>query len=160
MFVVSYCQIYYFHPSLNLDEIVILRRFPKSVEEIYDLSHFRQEYVAFFNRTTFYQLKDAASAVIAREKSTFLAELFSVELKFTIDTLNAWFSNTIKSKFLDVNYIRKQIFIKENPIVHSICSICGFLLDVHASGEHKRRYDFIVEYEYLFLRNICRDTDL
>ena len=57
----------------------------------YDLSHFRQEHVAFCDRPTFYQLKDAAFAVLAREKSTFLAELFSVELKFTIDTLNAWF---------------------------------------------------------------------
>ena len=61
MFVVSYCQIYSFHPSLNL-------------EEIYDLSHFRQEHVAFLNRTRFCQLKDAASAVLAREKSTSLAE--------------------------------------------------------------------------------------
>ena len=34
--------------------------------------------------TTFYQLKDAASAVLACEKSKSLDELFSVELKFTI----------------------------------------------------------------------------
>ena len=110
----------------------------------------------------FYHLKDAASAVLAREKSTSLTELFSVELKFTIDTLNDWFSNTIKSKFLNVNYIKKQIFIKENPIVPSktIFSICGFLLDVHARGEHKQWYDFIVECEHLFLRNIYSDADL
>ena len=100
--------------------------------------------------------------MLASEKSTSLAELFSVELKFTIDTLNAWFSNTIKLKFLDVNDIKKQVLIKENPIVASktICSICGFLLDVRACGEHKRWYDFVVECEYLFLRNIYSDTDL
>ena len=40
------------------------------------------------------------------------------------------------------------------------CSICGFLLDVEAEGKHKRWYDFIVECEYLFLRNIYSDTDL
>ena len=55
--------------------------------------------------------------MLAREKSTSLAELFSVELKFTVDTLNDWFSNTIKPKFLEPNYIKKQIFTKENPIV-------------------------------------------
>ena len=34
------------------------------------------------------------------------------------------------------------------------------LLDVNASGKHKRWYGFIVECEYLFLRNIYSDTDL
>ena len=48
MFVVSYCQIYSFHPSLNLEKIVIFRSFQQSAEEIYDLSHFRQKHVAFF----------------------------------------------------------------------------------------------------------------
>ena len=90
MFVVSYFQIYYFHSSLNLDEIVVFRNV-QYAEDIYDLSHLRQELVAFFNRTTFYQLKDAASSLLAREKSTSLADLFSIELKFTIDTLNSWF---------------------------------------------------------------------
>ena len=59
--------------------------------EIYALSQFKQEHIPFFNKATFYQLKDAASAVLAREKSTSLTELFSVELKFTFDSLNDWF---------------------------------------------------------------------
>ena len=101
--------------------------------------------------TTFCQLKDAASAVLACETSTSLAEL-----------LTDWLSNTIKPKFLDVNDIKKQIYIKENPIVPSktACSICGFLLVVEANGEHKRWYDFIVECEYLFLRNIYNEANL
>ena len=48
MFVVSYCQIYSFHPSLNLNKTVIFRSFQQTVEEIYDLSHFKQEHVSFF----------------------------------------------------------------------------------------------------------------
>ena len=67
----------------------MFRSFQQSAEEIYDLSHFKLEPVAFFNRTIFYRVKDAASAVLALGKSTSLAELFSVELKFTIDTLNS-----------------------------------------------------------------------
>ena len=79
MFVVSYCQIHTFHPALGLGKIVIFRSFQESPEEIYDLSHFKLEHVTFF------QLKDATSAVLVGEKSTSLAELFSVELRFTID---------------------------------------------------------------------------
>ena len=101
--------------------------------------------------------------MLGLEKSTSLAELFSVELKFTIDTLNDWFSDVIKPKFFELNDIKKQIFIKENPIVPSktTCSICGFLLDVEAdSEEHKNWYNFIIECEHLFLRNIYSSTDL
>ena len=102
----SYCQIYSFHPSLNLEKLVIYRSFQQSAKEMYDLNYFRQEHVEFFDRE-FFQLKDAASAVLAHEKSTSLAELFSIELKFTIDTLNAWFPNTIKSKLFYLNDIKK-----------------------------------------------------
>ena len=57
---------------------VIFRSFQQNAEEIHGLSHFKQEQslhaiVAFFNRTTFYQLKGAASTVLPREKSTLLA---------------------------------------------------------------------------------------
>ena len=82
MFVVSYCQIYSFHPSLNLDKVVIYWSFQQTADEIYDLNHSKREHIPFFNKTTFYQLKDTASAVLAHEKSTSLAELFSMELKF------------------------------------------------------------------------------
>ena len=99
---------------------------------------------------------------MAREKSTSLTELFSGELKFAIDTLNNWFSNTIKTKFLDLDDIKKQRFIKENPIVPSktTCCICGFSLGTEACQEHQQWYNFIVEVEYLFLRNIYSEKDL
>ena len=77
MFLVSYYQIYSFHPSLNLDKIVIFRSFQQSPEEIYNLSYFRNEHIPYFDKITFRQLKDAATAVLAHEKSTLLSELFS-----------------------------------------------------------------------------------
>ena len=159
MFVVSYYQIY---SCLNLDKIVIFRSFQQSPEEIYDLNHFRHEHIPYFDKITFSQLKDAATTVLASEKSTLLSELFSVELKFTIDTLNDWFSNTIKPKFLELNDIKKQMFIKENPPVSSktTCCVCGFLLDTQACREHKRWYDFIVQREHLFIRNIYTEDEL
>ena len=36
-------------------------------------------------------MKDAATNVLVHQKSTLLSELFSVELKFTIDNLVKWF---------------------------------------------------------------------
>ena len=110
MYVISYCQIYSFHSSLNLDKIVIFRSFQQTSEGIYDLSHFKREHVPYFDKTTMSQLKDAADAVLAREKPTSLAELFSVELKFTVDTLNDWFSSILKAKFLEINTIKKQSY--------------------------------------------------
>lgn len=139
---ISYYQIYTFHPSLNLGNIVIFRSFEQNAEETYDLSHFRQEHVPFFDRLTFRQLKDATSAILAREKATSLVGRFSVGLKFTINTLNNWFSSTVQPKFLELNKSKKQVFIMENTLIHSQapCSICGFLLDVEAKGESKRFY--------------------
>lgn len=46
--------------------------------------------------------------MLAREKSTSLAELFLVELKFAVDTLNDWFSHTIKPKFFELNDIKNK----------------------------------------------------
>ena len=67
MYVVSYCQIYAFHPASNLDKIVIYRSFQQTPEEIYDLSHFEFEHAPFFDNITLKQLKDAASNVLSRQ---------------------------------------------------------------------------------------------
>ena len=71
MYVVSYCQIYSFHPSLNLEKIVIYRNFQQTPQQTYDLSHFKPEHAPFFNNVGLKQLKDAASAVLPREKPLF-----------------------------------------------------------------------------------------
>ena len=88
MFVMNYCQIYAFHPSLNLDKVIIFRSFQQKADEIYSLDHFREEHIPLFDRVTFNQLKDAVTSVLALEKFTSLHELLSVEPKFTIDTSN------------------------------------------------------------------------
>ena len=48
IYVVSYCQIYSFHLSLNLDKIVIYQSFQETPQQIYDLSHFKPEHKPFF----------------------------------------------------------------------------------------------------------------
>ena len=76
MYVAPYCQIYAFHPSLNLEKIVIFRSFQQSADEIYDLSHFQQKHVTFYDRTTFFHLKDAATAAWRVKKQPLLQNNF------------------------------------------------------------------------------------
>ena len=47
MFVISYCQIYAFHPDLKLNKIVIFRSFQQNAEEIYSLDHFLKNMLDF-----------------------------------------------------------------------------------------------------------------
>ena len=98
IFIVSYYMIFSFNKALNFDKTVIFRSFQQSVNELYGISHFKQEHVPFFDQVILRQLKDAVSAVSFREKCTSLAEMFSVELKFTVDTLKVWFNKIIKPK--------------------------------------------------------------
>ena len=122
--------------SPNLEKILIFRSFQQIDDEIYDLSHFKQEHVTFFDRAIFFQLKDTAKSVLVREKATSFAELFSVELKFTIDTLNNWFSSRIKPKFLEVSNVKKKILLKKTKLLpESTCCICGFLLNINVPDE-------------------------
>ena len=119
---------------------------------MYDLRHFKKEHEPYFDQTTFHHIEDAADAVLARHQSTSLAELFSVELKFFVDTLNACFNSLIKPKFLELDILKTQYYRKDNLIDRkkTICSICGFLLDVDQGGW----IDFIAKSKYLFLRNM------
>ena len=153
----SCCQIYSFHPSLGLDKVVAFRSFQQTPEEIYNVSHFKTEHAAFFDKTTFYQLKDTTSAALAREKLTFLAELFSFELKFIIDTLKASFTKIIKPKFFEIDCTKKQDFRKENPVGSStLCYLCDFPL---VADSEKGWFDFVAGCEYLFLKNIYTYND-
>ena len=49
MFVISYSQIYAFHPDLKLNKIVIFRSFQQNTEGTYSLDHFFQEHGRFFD---------------------------------------------------------------------------------------------------------------
>ena len=70
MYVISYCQIFVFHPALNLEKIVIFRSFQQNFEEISSLDHFSQDHVGFFDIITIKQMKDSALSVLSKEKTT------------------------------------------------------------------------------------------
>ena len=59
------------------------------------------------------QLQDTAFSVENREKNTVLAEMFSIELKFTVDCLKFWFKRN--HKVLELQLEDTLIFKQENP---------------------------------------------
>ena len=104
--------------------------------------------------------------VLYKENAVALAELFALELKFTIDTLVNWFNSTIKTKFLELDNFQKQAFMEKNPLdlAKTTCSICGFsfvflLTKVMNKQNLTTWFDFIVQQEYLFLKNIGVDKE-
>ena len=115
IFVVSYCQIYSFHPGLNLDNFVIFRNFQQSPEEIYDLNHFRQKHIPYFicyifSFCTFRQqtindcIKKQISVVISIERSKGFFKLFNTLLKSR---------KFIKNSLLSVLYCIKSLVSKK-----------------------------------------------
>ena len=70
MFVISYCQEHAFHPDLNIDKVVVFCSFHQTEDETYDLNHFCEEHVKYFDKVTFNQLNDSATDVLNRVKST------------------------------------------------------------------------------------------
>ena len=135
MYVMSYCMIFSFDKALNFNKFVIFRNFQQTAIELYDISHFKQEHVPFFDQVTLRQLKDVTSAVAFREKCTSLAEMFSIELKSTIDTLKLWFNQIIKPRFFELDNNQKECFKKDNPITKgTLCSICDFPINPYADN--------------------------
>ena len=67
-------------------------------------------------------IRDTGRAVVSRKKCSVLAEMFNVDLKFTINTLKSWFEKVIKQRFLEVEYAEKNSFTEKIPLVmqHSV----------------------------------------
>ena len=94
MYVISYCQVYAFHPGLKIPKMSIFRSFQQDFKEITSLDHFFQEHAPFFDQVTMAQMKDAAVRVLYSEEMVALAELFALELKFIKNTIIKWFNVT------------------------------------------------------------------
>ena len=141
-----------FNKWLGFPKIVTYRSFDQSSNGIENISPFGKEYQPFFDLVTLSQLRDATRAVIRREKCTSLAEMFSVKLKFTINTLKLWFEKIMKQRFVELRYQKKIDFRKQHPI-----TICDFPLN----PQTKRGWlDHVIESEYLLLNNIYHEEQI
>ena len=91
---VSYCMVVAFHPDLKIPRLMIFRSYDQNQNVLTLLSQFQTLEFNFFedpenfNKTTLKQLEAAAFSVQNRDKNTALAEIFSIELKVTVDCLN------------------------------------------------------------------------
>ena len=156
MFVVSYCMVVAFHPDLKIPRLVIFRSYDQNSSTLTSLSHFQAldfnffEDLKNFNMTTLKQLEAAAFSVWNREKNTVLAEIFSAELKFTVDCLKFLFSKNHQVLDLDIDF--KTEFIQNNPPKKDdLCCLCDFLIDPRAENGWA---DHVFRAEHLFLENI------
>ena len=66
-----------------------------------------------FNLKTLKKLQDAALAVENKKENTSLAEMFSIELKFTVDCIKFWFEKNLKQNELDA--VKRNQFIENTP---------------------------------------------
>ena len=136
MYVVSYCIIIAFHPELDIPRLYIYRSYDQTYNQLTSLLHFEIvqnnffEHKQNFNPKTLEQLKDAAFAVLNREKNTALAEMFSIELKFTTDWLKFWFNKN--KKILEMNNEEILNFIESAP--KNDCCLCDFPLQSMAEN--------------------------
>ena len=163
MFVVSYCMIIAFHQTINLLRIVIFRSFDQNENELYSLSHFNiidfdffNQNKRYFNFTTLRQLKTAASNVLQKESNTALAEMFNIELKFTVDAIKDWLSDNKKSHELDFD--DKALFKKNTKAyINTQCCLCDFSLDPKIENSW---LDHVIEAKHLFLENIYTEKQI
>ena len=162
MFVVSYCMVVAFHPDLDLPRICIFRSYDLTHEQLTSLSHFEAlQYIFFadkkhYNRTTLKQLEDAAFSVQNREKNTALAEMFSIELKFTVDCLKFWFQKN--RKVIELSVEEKAYYKQKNPKTKgTICCLCDFPLQARAKNGW---CDHAFKAEHLFLENIYSEKEM
>ena len=116
MYVISYCMIFAFHPKLKIEQIVIYRSFHQRQDELFDLSHLKQKMLQYTDYVMLNQLKDAGLTVHEKKSSLTLSEIFSLELKFTIDVLLKRFYTIYKTRFLALDMVTKQNVEKDIKI--------------------------------------------
>ena len=95
---------------------------------------------------TLKQLQDAVLRILNRTRETALAEMFNIELKFTVDCLKKW---TDKNSVLELDEKTKNDYIQNNK--PNICCICDFSIDSRAPNGW---FEYICKAEHLFLENL------
>ena len=157
---VSYSIIFAFHPSFNLNRVIILRSFGHSLLNLTTVGYLTSEQLKYRDEITMKQLRDAAINVNEGNNPNAIAEMFSIELKFASDCLIRWFNE--KFKKTELSFSEKKEYELKNPIdwENGRCEICTFPLNINPSlnvetNIEKMTYaDFLIQKEHKFLRNV------
>ena len=157
---VSYVIVFAFHPDLDMQRIIIERSFSRSIEKLTTIDNLTAEQLKYKDTTTLKQLRDCAISVANKKNKITISEMFSTELEFASDCLINWFNSKYKNENLQLSNDRKRNYEIENPINWETdkCWIYNFPLHINPTMpnalKEKMSYDFIIEKEYKFLRNI------
>ena len=117
MYVISYCMLVAFHPGLKLSHLFTYRAYDQTKDELESMVHFSTiqkdffNYAENFNMKTLKQLQDTVLSVCNRSIETALAEMFNIELKFTVDCLRNW---TDKNKVLELDEKQRNDYMQNN----------------------------------------------
>ena len=165
MFVVSYVIIVAFHPHLKLDRIIINRSFAHNLEQLASIDYFSREQIMYVEQYLLNMMRDYAKVAAQRKYKNSLGEMFSVELAMVKKTLLKWFNTKYKRNFLVVNPVEKLKYETKHKIdmQKSRCTICQFSLKLNITEYDNPQMtygDYIVRFEYKFLRNIFEEEDI
>ena len=168
MFVMSYVMIVAFHPHFNFERILIQRSVSHTKEELTSVNYLTREQFDFKTPELVKQLYGQALHVSKRTTKNALSKMFGIELGFVKKTLLAWFNKKVSSPFKRLEQAVIQKYEKENPFCWSQerkCVICKLpmrtLITSPSRPDSEMDYgDFIVRYEYKFIRNIYSQEQL
>ena len=168
MFVMSYVIIVTFHPHFNFERILVQRNVSHSKEELTSVNYLTREQFAFKTPELIKQLYDQALHVSKRTTKNALGVMFGIELAFVKKTLLAWLNKKVSAPFKRLEQAVIKKYEQENPFCWSQerdCVICKMplrpIFSSPARPDSKMYYgDYIVRYEYKFLRNIYSQGQL
>ena len=168
MFVMSYVIIVAFHPQFIFERVLVQRSVCHSKEELTSVNYLTREQFAFKTPELIKQLYDQALHVSKRTTKNALGVMFGIELAFVKKTLLAWFNKKVSAPFKRLEQAVIKKYEQENPFCWSQerdCVICKMplrpIFSSPARPDSKMYYgDYIVRYEYKFLRNIYSQEQL
>ena len=165
MYVVSYVMIVAFHPFYEFDRIIIQRSIHYDQKMLTDISYFNREQIHFSPIELINQVQNQGKLVARKEQKNALAVMFNIELALVKKTLLAWFNKKISAPHKRLNEKIVQKYEQEFSYENAVCAICKIPLRGNFSSPEKpnnKMYygDFIVRYEYKFLKNIFSKEEL
>ena len=168
MFVVSYVIVVAFHPFFDFERILVQRSVSHPKKELISVNYLSAEQFAFKTKEIIKQLYDQAILVSKRTNKNALGVMFGIELSFIKRTLLAWFNKKVCAPFKKLEQSQVTKYEQENPISWSKkpqCVICKMPLNSVFSSPKKSDLemyyaDYIVRYEYKFLKNTLTKAQL
>ena len=166
MFVMSYVIIVAFHLHFkHCERILIQRSVSHTKEQLTSVNYLTREQFEFKSSELIKQLYDQALHASKRTCKNALAMVFGIELAFVKKTLLVWLNKKVSSQFKQLQQADILNYEKEHPLSYNVhkCVICKMPIGVAPSSPEKlnseMKYgDFIIRYEYKFLRNIYART--